>query len=436
MRRSHVTLAAVLALLAGFATAAAAAPKPAAKQPAKQPAEAAAPATPDEALSPRAQRLFDEAVGSVEEQKKLKVPLDWALLERKWRNVLDATDAAEAHYNLGVALERQGKLQDAREQYRIALARKPTLRQAAVNLAVIAERDADPRLAAETYARIASDFPEDAVSRARLAALYLASGQAEDAWRLAREALLRDPESVGAQKVMTRVALARGSVDLAKLLALRAQKLDDKDPELPFLSGQILSRQGDEAAAAVQYRKALALDDRYAPARHALLDAAVRSESWVNVVEQARAVLKDEPKNAPVQLALGIALRNLGKPDDAAAAYDEAQRLSGDKLPEVHLARGVLLMKVKSECEPAIAEFKAYVRGVGPVLPGDAPALKLQRECEQILDENKRAAEAAKQMQADAARKAAEDAAKKASVPGSGAGQGGSPAPTSAPTPR
>jgi tetratricopeptide (TPR) repeat protein len=301
---------------------------------------------------------------------------------------------------------------------------------------VLNEREGDARAAATAYAQIARDFPEDAVSRERLAALYASAGQHDEAWRLAREALLRDPGSVGAQKVLIRVALSRGNLDLAKLMALRAEKLDDRDPELPFLGGQILARQGDDKAAVVQFRKALALEDGYQPARHALLDAALRGESWVNVADQANAILKTDPKNAPVVLALGIAQRHLGKPDDALASYDKAQRLSGDALPEVHLARGVLLMKVKSECEPAIAEFKAYARGVGPVLAGDAPVFKMQRECEQIIVENQKAAEAARQMQLEAERKAAEDAKKKAAPAAGAASQGGSPVPTSAPTPK
>jgi Flp pilus assembly protein TadD len=372
----------------------------------------------------------------VEEQRKLKVPLDWALLERKWRNVLDEEDLAEARYNLGVALERQGRLGEAADAYRRAVALKPGFRQAAVNLAVLEERGSGGRAAADDYARIARDFPEDAVSRERLAALYLGAGQIDEAWRLAREALLRDPAAIGAQKVMIRVALQRNNLDLARLLALRAQKLDERDPELPFLTGQIAARQGDDKGAVLQWRKAIALDEGYPPARAALLDAALRAESWVNVAAEAREILKADPKNASAHLALGIALRHLDKPEEALEEYQKAERLAGAGLPEVHLARGILLMKVKSECEPAIEEFKTYARAMGPVLRGDAPVFKLQRECEKTLEENRRALEAARQMQAESERKAAEEAARKAAPGGTTPAQGGGPAPTSAPTPR
>lgn len=394
------------------------------------------PADAAEALSARAQRLFAEAVQAQEDQRKLKVPTDWALLERKWRAVLDTEEIAEARFNVGVAAEAQGRLGDARGEYERALAAKPGLRQAAVNLGVLLEKQGDRAGAQALYAGVVRDFPEDARARERLAAMYRGSGQTEEAWRLAREALLRDPRSVGAYKVLAGVSIERGNLDIAQLITLRAQKLDPADPEIPFLSAQIMERQGDAAGAAAQYRKALTLSDGFLPARYALLQSAVKGQRWSGVAEHAQAILREEPKNAPVHLALGIAQRHLDKPDDALASYARAQELSGDKLPEVHLARGVLFMRVKNQCEPALEELRTFSRLAGPVAATESPALKLQRECEQAMAENQRALEAAKAMQADAERKAAEAAARKAKqVPADGDGVARGAAPTSTPNP-
>ena len=371
-----------------------------------------------------------------EDQRKLKVPTDWPLLERKWRAVLDAEEIAEARFNMGVAMEAQGRLADARAEYERALGAKPGLRQAAVNLGVLLEKQGDRPGAQAVYAGVVRDFPEDARARERLAAMYRGSGQLEEAWRLAREALLRDARSVGAYKVLAGVSLQRGNLDIAQLITLRAQKLDPSDPELPFLAGQILEKQGDGAAAAAQYKKALSLKEGYLPARYALLQTAVKGQRWAGVAEHAQAILREEPKNAPVHLALGIAQRHLDKPDDALASYAKAQELAGDKLPEVHLARGVLFMRVKNQCEPALEELRTFTRLAGPVAATESPALKLQRECEQAMAENQRAVEAAKAMQADAERKAAESAARKATgqVPAP-AEAGGGAARTSTPNP-
>jgi tetratricopeptide (TPR) repeat protein len=412
---------------AGGAAAPRAAPGPEGTAPAS--AAAAAP------QSARAERLFAEALRAQEDQRKLAVPTDWPLLERKWRDAVDAGDLPEARFNLGVTLAEQGRLDDAREEYERALAAKPSLRQAAVNLALLLEQQGDPRTAAAAYARVLRDFPEDAVARARLAALYEASGQLDEAWRLAREALQRDPRSVAAHVVCVRVALARKDVDLAKLVAMRAQKLDPKNPEIAFLEGEVLAREGDDAAAADRYRRALALDPAFRPARSALFEAAVRKETWGAVVEHGQALLRDAP-DARVHLAVGIAQRHLGRPDEALASYGQAEKLSGGALPEVFLARGVLQMRVKNECEPALASFQAYTRAAGPVLPAGAQVTKLQRECEQILEQNRLAAEAARQMQADAARKAAAESAAKAPAEGATKAADGGAKPTSPATAR
>jgi tetratricopeptide (TPR) repeat protein len=369
--------------------------KPAAGAPA---AGAAAP-TGLESLPPRAQRLFAEAVQAREDFDKQKLPVDWALLERRWRSVLEAADVAEAHFNLGVALESQGRVDEARAEYERARALKP-LRQAAVNLGVLLEKAGDLRGAQAVYAGVAKDFPEDARSRERLAALYLGTGQLDEAWRLAREALQRDPRSVQANVVMVRVATQRNQLDLAKLVALRTAKLAPNDPQLPYLTGELQAKENDEVGAEVQWKKALALDPGYLPARSALLRAAVRRGRWVAALEHAQAYLQARPDDPVVQLAMGVALRHAEKPDEALAAYAKAEQLSGGKLAEVYLARGALLMQVKSECEPAIQEFRKYAQAAGPMATTDSPVLKLQRECETMLEENRKALEAAKAMKA------------------------------------
>jgi tetratricopeptide (TPR) repeat protein len=418
--------------------------KPGAASPGPAEASAASPAAPAstvvppqagmDSLPPRAQRLFAEAVQAEQDLDKQKLPKDWPLLERRWRAVLEAADLAEAHYDLGVALENQGRLDEARAEYERARALKPGLRQAAVNLGVLLERAGDLRGAQAAYAAVVRDFPEDARARERLAALYLGSGQLDEAWQLAREALLRDPRSVNANKVMLQVATRRNQLDLAKLIALRTAKLDPADPELPFRAGDLAARENDDAGAEAQFKKALALDPHYLPARSALLRAAIRRGRWTAAAEQAQALLQDRPDDPAVQLALGIALRHTEKPDDALAAYARAEQLSGDKLPEVHLARGVLFMQVKNECEPALEEFRKYTQAAGPMAATESPVLKLQHECETILDENRKALEAAKEMQRSAEEKKAAAKPKEGTAPAEENG-GGTPTPAPAPAP-
>lgn len=389
-----------------------------------------------------AQRRFEEAARAQVEEEKRRAP-DQAVLEQRWRLVLADADLPEARYNLGLALERQGRLAEARAEYQRALAQKP-LRQAAVNLGVLLELEGDARGAAAAYAGAARDFQEDAVSRARLGALYRQSGQLDEAWRLSSEALLRDPASALAYRTMIRVALARNDADLAKLVALRAQKVAPDDPEVAWLAGQVAAKAGDEASATAQWRRALERSPGFLPARTGLLELAVRHERWPEVAEQARAILADDPANAAVQLVRGVADRHLGKPDEALLAYQAADQLSGGTMPEVHLARGILLMRDRSDCAGAVKAFDRYEKAVGPVLPQGSPVPRLLRECQEQLEQGRQAAEAARQMQADAERKAAEAAARKAAEapapppaapPAGPSGRAPAPGGSAAPTP-
>lgn len=407
--------------------------RPAAPAPAARPAQASAPprpAAPRRELSPRAQRLFDEAVAAAEEQRRLKVPTDWEILERRWRAVTEAEAVPEAYFNLGVALQRRGRLDEARAAYARALDLEPRLAPAAANLLLLDEPK-DPAVAAQRWGELSRRYPDDAVSRGRLAALYEEAGQRDEAWKLAREALLRDPRAVAPYKVMMRVALARGQRDLAQLLAVKARKLDPDDPEIVAFVGDVLAAEKDRHGAVAQWRKAVALDDGYLPARYALLSDAFGKQHWEGVAEQARAILRAEP-DPRVQLALGVALRYLGKPDQALAAYEQAEKLGGGRLPEVHLARAVTLMKSREQCEPALAELRRYVAEAGPAVASEGPALRLTRECEQIVLASRQAEEAARELKAQAD----QEAARKAPQGAAGARPGGAPGAETRPAPQ
>ncbi|WP_235969433.1 adventurous gliding motility TPR repeat lipoprotein GltE [Anaeromyxobacter diazotrophicus] len=391
------------------------------------------PAPPRRELSPRGQRLFDEALAAAEEQKRLKVPTDWETLERRWRAVTEAEPVPEAWFNLGVALEHRGRPGEARAAYQRALELEPRLAPAAANLLLLDEPK-DPALAAQRWSELARRHPDDAVSRARLAALYEAAGQRDEAWKLAREALLRDPRAVGAYKVMMRVALGRGKPDLAHLLAVKARKLDPADAEIVSFVGDVLAAEKDRPGAVAQWRKAIALDEGYVPARYALLADAFGKQHWEGVAEHARAILRSDP-DPRVQLALGVALRYLGKPDQALAAYDQAEKLGAGKLPEVHLARGVALMKSKEQCEPALAELRRYVVAAGPAAASEGPAMRLTRECEQIVLAGRQAEEAARELKAEADREAARKAAQPAKEPRPAGARGPEATPAAKPVP-
>ena len=325
------------------------------------------------------------------------------------------TTIPEARFNLGVALEAQGKLGEARAEYERARRGEAVAAPGGGEPRACCSRSRATRAAPRPRTRASCATSPRTRSRASgspRSTARPASTTSRGGSRARRCCATR--RSVGAHKVLAQVALARNELDLAKLIALRAQKLDPKDPELPCIAGQVLARQGDDAGATAQFRRRSRSQPEL-PARAVRPPRGCREEGGVGRRSPStrRPSSRSGAQDAAVHLALGIAQRHLGKPDEALASYARAEKLAEGRFPEVHLARGVLLMRVKNECEPALASFRAYARAAGPVAAAESQAPKLAARVPAHPRGEPQAAEAAKQMQAEAERKAAEEAARR-----------------------
>ncbi|MCY1031434.1 adventurous gliding motility TPR repeat lipoprotein GltE [Corallococcus sp. BB11-1] len=426
MNRTHpfrpALLLASLALTAVGCSSTQSAVKPAVEKP------SAAPTGPV-SISNRAMLLFDDAVKSFDAQKKAKA-FDYPSLERKFRAAVEADqNLAEAEYNLGVIAERMGKPEEAKARYQAALTKKPSLRQASDNLAIMRQNSGDVAGAVALYQDVLTRYPDDAGSRARLAEIYRQNNDHDKAMELSRAALMRDPQNTNALKVMIRSYLERKQLAMAKLVALRAVKLDATDPELHHAVGLILQREGDNAGARVQFKSALEAKADYVPSHVALAQLALDAEDFPGAEEHLRRILQSDGKNAAAHVDLGIALKGQGQYDKAMQEYDEAEKLNPD-LGATYLNRGIILHKVKDAPERAVELYRKYVALAGGevALNAEAPVFGLLREAESIVQakrEAKAAEEQAKQMEA---LQAQQQAAMKAEE----ARQKGQPAPNAA----
>jgi tetratricopeptide (TPR) repeat protein len=355
-------------------------------------------------ISNRAKLLFEDAVKAMDTQKKAKA-LDYPSLERKFKAALDADpNLAEADYNLGVLAEKQGKKDEARGWYQSALKKKPSLRQASENLAVMAQNAGDIPGAVALYTDVLKRYPDDASSRARLAEIYRQTGDHAKAMELARAALMRDPQSITALKVMMRSYVDRKQLTLAKLVALRAVKLDDNDAELHHTVGLILQQEGDADGALLEFKKALEVNGDYLPSRILLAQMALQAEDYPGAEEHLRKILQAGAKSAAAHLNLGVAYKGQGQFDKAMQEYDEAEKLD-PKLPAIYLNRAIILHRVKDAPERAMELYKKYIAMAGDevALSAEAPVFALMREAETIIQakkEAKLAEDQAKQMEA------------------------------------
>ncbi|MDY7229815.1 adventurous gliding motility TPR repeat lipoprotein GltE [Hyalangium rubrum] len=363
-------------------------------------------------ISNRAKVLFDDAVKAMDAQKKGKA-VDYPSLERKFKAAMDADpNLAEADYNLGVIAERQSKKDEAKNWYKSALKKKPSLRQASENLAVMAQNEGDIAGAVTLYQDVLKRFPDDAASRARLAEIYRQTGDHDRAMEFSRAALMREPQSTTALKVMMRSYLDRKQLALAKLVALRAVKIDANDPELHHTVGLILQQEGDADGARLEFKAALEARGDYVPSHIVLAQMALESEDYPGAEEHLRKILQAGGKSAAAHLNLGVAFKGQGQFDKAMQEYDEAEKLD-PKLAAIYLNRAIILHRAKDAPERAVELYKKYISMAGDevALSADAPVFNLLREAEAVIQakaEAKSAEEQAKQMEALQAKQQAE----------------------------
>lgn len=355
-------------------------------------------------ISNRAKLLFEDAVKAMDAQKKGKA-VDWPSLERKFKSALEADpNLAEADYNLGVIAERQGKKDEAKGWYQSALKKKPTLRQASENLAVMAQNGGDIPGAVALYSDVLKRYPDDASSRARLAEIYRQTGDHDKAMEFARAALMRDPQSSTALKVMMRSYLDRKQLALAKLVALRAMKIDDNDAEVHHTVGLLLQQEGDADGAMLEFKKALEVRADYLPSRILLAQMALDAEDYPGAEEHLRKILQAGGNNAAAHVNLGVAYKGQGQYDKAMQEYDEAEKLDPN-IAAIYLNRAIILHRAKDAPERAIELYKKYISMAGGdvALSAEAPVFGLMKEAEAVVQakaDAKRAEDQAKQMEA------------------------------------
>jgi tetratricopeptide (TPR) repeat protein len=364
-------------------------------------------------ISSKAKLLFEDALKAFDAQKKTG-QYDYPGLEKKFRAAADADERlAEATYNLGVLAERQGKTKEAASYYKQALAAKPTLRQAAENLAVIAQNSGDEKGAEQIYQSIQATYPDDAGSRARLAEMARRRGESDRALELAKEALFRDPKTLQAYKTMMQVHFEQKQYSLARLIALRATKIEESDPEIFYMLGLLNLAEKDPVKARVQFKRAVDARSDFLPAHYQLAKMAFEQEDYGSAEEHVRRILQSNGTNAEALVNLGVAQKGMGQYDKALQAYDAAAKVNPN-MPALALNRGIIVA-LKGEPEKAITMYRQFIQlsgGEGAV-SSNHQVFDLIKEQEDVIakrEENKKAEEEAKKMEEEA--KKQEEAAK------------------------
>ena len=200
---------------------------------------------------------------------------------------------AMAQNNLGLALFRLGRIDEAMAHYESALRVDPNNLEARYNLALACARLGQLPAALENYAKILALRPDSADVRSSYGAALLRAGRRDDAAVQFQKALQLKP------------GLAEAHANL----------------------GDLLFDGGNVAGAAVEFETALRLKPDFAPAHCSLGNVLARQDRMADALAQYEEAVRLQPDFVDAQINAGNALLQLDRLPEAVAHYETALRL-------------------------------------------------------------------------------------------------------------
>jgi len=247
----------------------------------------------------------------------------------------------QAWFDLGFALNRLGRADEAIAAYRKSVAAKPDVFESNLNLGLMLVRANNP--GAEQFLRAATTLKPTA---------HVEEGQAR-AW-IALAHLLENNKPEEALR-------AYG----------KASELMPADPEPHLSAGLLHEKQKEFSDAEAEYKKALALDPQStnpqtSQAVIGLANIYMKSGRLADAEPLLRRLAGERPNDAGIHLQLGRVLAAQGKKEDAITEIQGALKLE-PKDSEAQRDLADLLAQSKK-----LPEAEAIYRGLVSVLPNDA----------------------------------------------------------------
>jgi serine/threonine-protein kinase len=264
-----------------------------------------------------------------------------------------------AWINLGTALRRQGKEEEAIAAYRKAIALDPKQALPHSNLGATLSAQCKVEEAVAAFRRALALDPKNAVYHGNLGVALGRQGKREEALTALRQALVLDPKDPG---IWTNLGVALGRQGkLAQAVAAyrKALELDPKRSGTCWNLGVILDKQGKADEAIAAYRKALELDPKNVQTCTNLGIALRKQGKLDEAITAFRQAIPHDPRDARVHHHLGLALSAQGKVEEAIAAYRQAIRLD-PRNPLTHFNLGNALSR-QGKLDEAIAAFRQAI---------------------------------------------------------------------------
>jgi tetratricopeptide (TPR) repeat protein len=260
--------------------------------------------------------------------------------EGMWRDTIaKCPDNERAHYGLGTALARAGRIAASVTEYQKALSLRPNYPEAHSNLGSVLSaegRTAEAIAQFEESLRLKPDYAE---AHNNLGSILNAEGRTAEAIVQDEEAVRLKPDSAEAHNNLGSDLRAEGRTAEAVAQYEEAVKLKPDLAKVHNSLGIALKAEGRTAEAIAQYDEAVRLKPDYAEARNNLGNALSAGGRTAEAIAQYEEAVRLQPDMAPTHFNLALALLKIpGRTDEAVMHLKEVLRLQ----PDNDLARKIL----------------------------------------------------------------------------------------------
>lgn len=273
----------------------------------------------------------------------------------------------EAHYNLGVLDRRAHAFRDAANHFELARAGAPGNREVLIALAEARHSLGEDQSAASLLSTYVETHPDDLDARVALATIWRDSGNYDAALEQARAVLVRNPQHVGALAEIGRIHRVRERYDVAELVIRQAIGLEDRAALRNDL-GLIQLARGDTQLAFEEFQRAIALDERFAPARLNQASVRMRAGDYAGAAREYEAALAVDPNNLDARVALGAALRGRGEHRQARRQYEQVLEEASEH-PAALFNLAILMADFLDERAEAREFFTRFLAVAAPESP-------------------------------------------------------------------
>jgi tetratricopeptide (TPR) repeat protein len=288
---------------------------------------------------------------------------DFKQAEAQFRHAMELSPAnADAHFALGKLFWLQNNLTNADAEFKIAADRSPPRSIHRVDYASFKIQIGQPAEAGKILTAMTRETPDDLLPWLGLAEISLAQRQFSNSQVYLEQAIVRDPDNHDTLLLDSQLKVAQGRLDEAATELDRLASHFDHSPRVRYQAAVVALLKSDVGKAMKNLSEAILLDPAYddaillqaqlnirrdnvpaaiaalkdlirrrpmlAQAQLLLAAAYIAREDYNNALATYRHLAQLFPQNPQVPLLTGGVLQQIGRNDDARAAYAQCLKLA------------------------------------------------------------------------------------------------------------